>query len=171
MTANKAARKIMKIFTSLRLRNLVSNTGLVKLGLLCLASLLAGDVWAAPTNDNFSSAIVISGDSGTTNGSNVGATTEPGEPYAGYFGASVWYKWTASTNETTEFDLQGSFFGAGQAYVLVYTNSASGISNLQLVAYGYIQGSSSSQQSFQAVAVKFTTFPWLVMRMPPVPSS
>jgi uncharacterized delta-60 repeat protein len=145
----------MQKFTSLRLRNLAGNTGLVKLGLVILAGLIINIGRAAPpANDMYSSAAIISGDSGTIAGSNVGATTEPGEPYAGNLGASVWYKWTASTNETTKFDLRGSAFGAGLAYVLVYTNSASGISNLSLpyIALGYIQGSFSSKAIFQAVA-------------------
>jgi uncharacterized delta-60 repeat protein len=144
----------MQKFTSLKLKNFTGNTGLVKLGLVILAGLIINIGRAAPpANDMYSSATTISGDSGTTTGNNTNATTEPGEPYAGSFGASVWYQWTASTNETTKFDLHGSVFGAGQAYVLVYTNSASGISNLWLVAYGYIlQGSFSTKASFQAVA-------------------
>jgi uncharacterized delta-60 repeat protein len=106
-----------------------------------------------PANDNFADAMDLTpyGDTGTTNGSNVGATTETGEPYAKFYSASVWYQWTASTNETTKFDLKGSVFGTGQAYVLVYTNSGVGISNLVLCAAGYVYESIFSSASFQAV--------------------
>ena len=126
----------------------------MKLGLVILAGLMINIGRAAPpANDMYSSATIISGDSGTIAGSNVGATIEPGEPYPNnVLTASVWYQWTASTNETTKFDLHGSAFVA-QAYVLVYTNSASGIGNLQWTfAYGQIGGGPSTKANFQAVA-------------------
>ena len=60
----------------------------------------------APANDNFASARVISGTSGSVSGTNVGATLEPGEPTiqdnAG--GASVWYKWVVPATGTYQFD-------------------------------------------------------------------
>ncbi len=147
----------MKKFTGQRLRNLLSNTGLVKLGLVVLAGLMVNVGRAAPANDKYANATTIIGDSGTKSGdSNVGATTESGEQYTNYFGASVWYKWTASTNEKTKFDLKGSSFsgsfGNNTAYLLIYTNQSSGITNLWLVSWGYIQGSSITKASFLALA-------------------
>ena len=52
---------------------------------------------AVPANDNFANAFRISGSSGSTNGSNVGATEETGEPNPLGIGAgeTVWYVWTA----------------------------------------------------------------------------
>ena len=52
---------------------------------------------AAPANDNFANAIVLTGNTLTTSGSNVAATKEAGEPnHAGNSGgASVWWSWTA----------------------------------------------------------------------------
>jgi hypothetical protein len=57
---------------------------------------------AAPANDNFANAIVISGCSGSIPGTNISATKEAGEPnhadIAG--GASVWYRWQAPSNSS-----------------------------------------------------------------------
>src|ERR1035437_10317229 len=151
-------KEIMKKFTGLRWPSLVRSAGLVKLGLVVLAGLTLSVAHAQPANDNFASAINLTsyGDTGSTTGSNVGATTEPGEPNTNYYRASVWYSWTASTNETTEFDPTGSAFGTNLAIVQVFTNSASGISNLRSVAfsyYGFLSGSLFSYtNSFSAVA-------------------
>lgn len=59
-----------------------------------------------PANDAFAAAQVISGANGSATGSNLGASKEPGEPdHAGHAGgASVWYRWTATTNRTIRFD-------------------------------------------------------------------
>jgi uncharacterized delta-60 repeat protein len=157
-------KEIMKKFTGLRWPSLVRSAGLVKLGLVVLAGLTLSVAHAQPANDNFASAINLTsyGDTGSTNGSNVGATIQPGEQNIGAFGtyivSSVWYKWTASTNETTEFDPNGSVFGTNLAIVQVFTltNSAGGISNLQFVAYsyyGFLNGNLLSYtNSFSAVA-------------------
>src|ERR1035437_7645385 len=155
-------KEIMKKFTGLRWPSLVRSAGLVKLGLVVLAGLTLSVAHAQPANDNFANAINLTsyGDTGSTNGSNVGATIEPGEQNIDIFPvfASVWYKWTASTNETTEFDPNGSVFGTNLAIVQVFTltNSAGGISSLQSVAYGYygyLDGYHYNYtNSFQAVA-------------------
>jgi len=67
------------------------------LGLLAWISLAASVGWAQPANDNFANAFAISGASGSTNGSNVGASAEAGEPnlFGVAVGESVWYAWTA----------------------------------------------------------------------------
>jgi hypothetical protein len=59
-----------------------------------------------PANDNFASAQVISGTSGSVSGTNVGATVEPGEPTIqdNRGGASVWYKWVVPATGTYQFD-------------------------------------------------------------------
>ena len=50
----------------------------------------------AVTNDNFADATVVTGAVVHASGSNVGATTEPGEPNRlGEASHSVWWRWTA----------------------------------------------------------------------------
>src|SRR5579862_3511853 len=66
----------------------------------------------APPNDNFASATVIVGPSGTINGSNIGATLEGGEPSitGNPGGKSIWYVWTAPADMTVTFNTFGSDF-------------------------------------------------------------
>jgi hypothetical protein len=60
-----------------------------------------------PANDNFSAGLAISGGSGSTNGTNVRATKESGEPnhFGNAGGSSVWYTWTAPANGGVTFSL------------------------------------------------------------------
>ena len=65
------------------------------------------------TNDSFAKAKEISGLSGSTAGSNVGATTESGEPllkYRSQVGKTVWWKWTAPSSGRASFSTVGSSF-------------------------------------------------------------
>ena len=48
---------------------------------------------AAPPNDDFADAASLAGLPVTANASNVGATSEPGEPWAG--NGTLWWRWTA----------------------------------------------------------------------------
>ncbi len=87
--------------------------GLRKGGLLAILFLGGAlSAAAAPANDNFASATVITGVSGATAGSTVGATKETGEPnHAGNpGGASVWFRWVAPVNGTVTFNTEGSAF-------------------------------------------------------------
>jgi hypothetical protein len=61
-----------------------------------------------PPNDNFANGQVITGPSGTVNGTNVAATTEAGENNYGVH--SIWYRWTAPSNGIAIFDTNGSEF-------------------------------------------------------------
>ena len=67
-----------------------------------------------PPNDNFSAAQVVSGCSGSVNGTNVGATREAGEPIHSPDGVSssrsIWYQWTATASGSTTFTTKGSGF-------------------------------------------------------------
>lgn len=67
-----------------------------------------------PANDNFSAAQVITGCSGSVNGSNVSATREPGEPNHspdnGGGNRSVWYRWQAPVGGNVTFTTAGSGF-------------------------------------------------------------
>jgi hypothetical protein len=76
----------------------------------------------APPNDNFANAQVISGNSGSVTGSNVGATKEPCEPNHHNIpgGASVWYRWTAPVEGSVTFDTFGSNF---DTVLAVYTGN------------------------------------------------
>jgi hypothetical protein len=63
-----------------------------------------------PVNDNFASAIVISGATATVTGYNTNATKETGEPnHAGNIGGrSIWWKWTAPQSGVATIDTRGS---------------------------------------------------------------
>ena len=78
---------------------------------------------AAPNNDDFAAAVPIMGSSASLIGSNVAATTEPGEPQLSYYGssASVWYTWTAPADGGVAIDTAGSGF---DTVLGVYTGNA-----------------------------------------------
>ena len=66
---------------------------------------------AAPANDNFANATVITGDTGTASGTNVDATDEATEPpNSGGGTRSVWWKWTAPSTGFFTVDTIGSDF-------------------------------------------------------------
>jgi hypothetical protein len=80
-----------------------------------------------PPNDNFASAQVISGCSGSVNGTNVGATRESGEPNHspdnGGGSRSIWYQWTAPSSGSVTFTTAGSGFDTVMG---IYTGSSVG---------------------------------------------
>ncbi len=105
---------------------------------------------AVPPNDNFTNAYVISGLQGTTNGTNIRATKEGGEPnHAGNAGgASVWYKWTAPANGGVMIDTVGSSF---DTLLAVYTGTT--VTNLTLLGNNDDSGGDvTSQVVFSATA-------------------
>jgi hypothetical protein len=67
---------------------------------------------AAPSNDNFANALPLVGTSVVTNGSNVGATKQTGEPnHAGDAGGrSVWWSWMAPFSGSVVIHTSGSNF-------------------------------------------------------------
>jgi hypothetical protein len=73
----------------------------------------------APANDNFVNAQMVTGDDNSVSGTNVNATTEPGEPGSG--GASVWYALTLSHGGDLQIDTCGSSF---TPLVTAYTGTA-----------------------------------------------
>jgi hypothetical protein len=104
-----------------------------------------------PANDNFANAQVISGNSGTVTGSNVGATKETGEPnHAGNAGgASVWYRWTPSTSGSATIDTIGSNFDTLLAvYIGSAVNSLTEIASNDDIGGGNLQ----SRVTFSATA-------------------
>ncbi len=94
----------------------------------CPAALGGG---APPSNDNFANGIVLGGASGTTNGTNVNATKESGEPnHAGNSGGrSLWWQWTALTDGELTVDTLTSDF---DTLLGVYTGS--NVSSLTTIA-------------------------------------
>src|SRR5205823_11658200 len=73
------------------------------------ATLSWGDGVAGVANDAFAAAATLSGDHGTISGTNVGATSEGGEPAATQWG-SVWFRFTVPATGTYAFDTFGSSF-------------------------------------------------------------
>jgi uncharacterized delta-60 repeat protein len=107
----------IKRFIGARLQGLIRSSGQLKLAaLLGGGLLLAGAGAAAPVNDNFASATVLLGLSGTTSGNNVGATMEAAEPSSvitddnGTVNVtnSIWFQWTAPQSGNVTFDTIGS---------------------------------------------------------------
>src|SRR5689334_19424844 len=89
-----------------------------------------------PANDNFANAQVVAGANGIVIGSNVGATTETGEPAITGVpaAASIWYTWTAQASGATTFDTFGSTNQTGGSLdtrLAIYTGGNLG--NLTLV--------------------------------------
>jgi hypothetical protein len=100
-----------------------------------------------PTNDHFAGAFTISGSEGSTNGTNLRATKEPGElSHAGISrGWSVWYQWTAPTNGLVTFNTLGTGF---DSILAVYSGTS--VSNLTAVASDHGSAGGASQVSFTA---------------------
>ena len=90
---------------------------------LLVAALWPTSAVAAPANDDFADAQVITGTKGDISGSNVGATKETGEPdHAGNPGGhSIWYSWTAPADGNVAFTTSGSTF---DTLLAVYTGAA-----------------------------------------------
>ncbi|MXX94322.1 MAG: S8 family serine peptidase, partial [Gammaproteobacteria bacterium] len=86
-----------------------------------------------PVNDNFADALVLSGDSGTIDGHNLGATTEAGEEY-GSLAASIWYQWEAPSDGTWEFQIKN----AQVVFLLIFTGDT--IDDLRLMSGVYDPG-------------------------------
>ena len=80
-----------------------------------------------PPNDNFASAQVVSGCSGSVSGTNISATKETGEPNHspdGHGGAaSIWYQWQAPSTGSVVIDTRQSNF---DTVLAVYTGTSVG---------------------------------------------
>ena len=104
-----------------------------------------------PPNDDFADAEPIFGPTGTVTGTNVAASTEPGEPdFAGPSGASIWYVWTAPATSDFTFDTCGSDFNTVLA---IYRGDD--LTTLTPVAGdddGCLGGGSESSVTFSAVS-------------------
>ncbi len=97
-----------------------------------LALLMSGTALAAtPANDDFSSRATLAGDSGSTTGSIIGATSQTNEPVSVGLGETVWYQWTPSQSKAAVIDLTGSDF---DTVVTIYKAGAGGVNT---GAYGW----------------------------------
>ena len=79
-----------------------------------------------PANDDFSAASVIEGEEGSVEGSNSGATLEPGEWYGG-LAATTWYRWTAPADGAWRFHS-----GSSDLRVMAFTGDE--VADLRLVS-------------------------------------
>jgi len=126
------------------------NTGLAWATGNVVLNLSLGDLLTGPPNDAFANPSPISGSTATLNGSNVGATAEPGEPnHVGAFGGrSVWWSWTAPANGLATFDTSGSTF---DTVLAAYVGSA--VSGLTVIAADDDGGTgTTSRMTFNAIA-------------------
>jgi Ca2+-binding RTX toxin-like protein len=90
---------------------------------MLVVALWPASALAAPANDDFANAQVITGTTGSVTGSNIAATKEIGEPdHAGNPGGhSIWYSWTAPADGNIAFTTGGSTF---DTLLAVYTGAA-----------------------------------------------
>jgi len=87
------------------------------------AVILATAAQAAPGNDAFANATVVSGASGTWSGTTSGATSETGEPITRFpTSMTVWYRWTAPSAAPVTFDTYGS--ASDRNTLTVFTGSS-----------------------------------------------
>lgn len=98
-----------------------------------------------PFNDNFSERATLSGDEIHVRSSNVGATTETGEPTTAG-SATLWWAWKAPATTTVEIDTTGSSYDTALA---VYTGTS--LTKLSKVASNDNSATAkTSQLSFSA---------------------
>ena len=100
----------MKKITSLRLRNLLRNAGLVKLGLVVLAGLMV-NVGNAQTSFATAYNLNLTGGAyGAVTNNNIGVSRDAKAPNIAGFAANapLWYKWTPSVDGEMELDTIGS---------------------------------------------------------------
>lgn len=131
-------------------------------GVVLAGLLVSTAAVAQPANDNFAAAIVLSGTSFNTTGSNVNATREVGEPlHAGNSTpATVWWRWTAAANSDVIIDTIGSNF---DTILAVYAGSA--VNALTQVAVNddasglqsRVNFVASAGQTYQIVVAGFST--------------
>ena len=121
--------------------------------LLSVALVLAGTALlrAAPVNDNFANALVISGTTNTVTGTNTLATEEAGEPDHGgaITSKSVWWRWTSPVNSAVVLDCLSTGPSFSPA-IGVYTGSAVSALSPIAGASGFFLGSPSARVGFAA---------------------
>lgn len=102
----------------------------------------------SPANDFWANAQLISGATGATTGTTLGAYDETNEPYYSNTTSGVWYKWVAPASGGVYFDTEGSDFDTNLA---IYKGTS--LTTLTQEAYDYDSGTGSlSQAPFTSVA-------------------
>jgi hypothetical protein len=101
----------------------------------------------SPTNDAFAIRTLLSGSSGSVTGTNVGATSETGEPIVSLGGKSVWYRWVAPASGLVTFDTFGSNF---DTTLSAYTGTA--VNALTVIATNDDDSGLQSRIQFTATA-------------------
>ena len=104
----------------------------------------------APPNDDFADAVVLSGDEGSVDGTNDGASLEAPEP--GDVSNSVWYRWTAPSTGPATFRTCGNGFysavavytGSDLASLTYVTSSGDGCQDIGLAAFEATAGTTYS---------------------------
>jgi hypothetical protein len=99
-----------------------------------------------PANDDFADAVELTGDTGSIDGTNVGASSEAGEPE--YLGNSVWYRWTAPSSGWATFETCGG--GGFDTVLTVFTGSQ--LAGLQEIAWSDDGCGYSSRATFEVTA-------------------
>jgi len=122
------------------------------LGIILIGLFSALSTLAAPINDDFNSAIALTGPIVTATGSNVGATKNffSGEPFitGNPGGANVWWTWRATASGQTTIDTSGSSFNT---LLGVYTGNA-GNALTTIADNNDYNGNTWSRVQFNAVA-------------------
>lgn len=110
---------------------------------------------ARPANDSFFYRTALTGNSGQTTASNIGAVKESAEPaHAGNAGGkSLWWKWTAPASGQLTLNTHGSGFNT---LLAVYTGSA--VNSLTAVASNNDDGSSNGNSGLSATVVAGTEY-------------
>ena len=105
----------------------------------------------SPPNDDFVNRIPLAGSHVLTNGSNLDATLEPGEPAQPVSpgGASVWWSWTAPSDGLVEVTVANTGFPP-----LLDIYSGSTLSTLSLVVLGSVDTNNLATADFSATASK-----------------
>ncbi len=99
-------------------------------------------------NDSFADSILLSGQTTSTTGSNVGFTGQTGEPSQQGTIHSAWWHWTAPSSGSTTIDTNGSDF---DTFLSIFTGNA--VNSLSLVGNDDDSGDGlDSQVVFNAIA-------------------
>jgi uncharacterized delta-60 repeat protein len=109
-------------------------------------------------NDNFVSAVLLAGDSGSLWDNNTNATAQPGEPSHGGYPAqhSIWYQWTPTASGLAQFD---TFNSAIDTVLSIYTASAGGA---YLTNLNYIIANDNLNESYDMDPVmRALSQPWI----------
>jgi hypothetical protein len=96
------------------------------------------NIHVRPANDDFTNSFTIQGLNVVTNGTNLGASKESGEPSAGdpSADASVWYSWTAPVSGGVVVSIQENYF-AGHPVGVYFGDSISNLVSLGESIYNF----------------------------------